>query len=393
MDSAINVTIGKNSNLFDLKAILFDKYSIDVYNKYQMLIDGKKACEDDDKLLCVNFELSSGQDEHKKKIQIVPSFLTPMDHVDKSTSKEVNNSAKANNNESNSTPTISNTNNTSTNNTDNSTTHKGNSTATANATTTAEQIQMLKDYADVFGLEEAAAMCGLDYKELKAAGYDVMCEKKQTFFLLKKSNDNKIVICVMFGQKLFEELTKGNIPPELLNSESKNEQVMQTNTVQQDIPSQEDLDTLAAAAAASSFLGLDPTALPDPMLAQQTASLFAANMAANMYGNLANESSHGASMGQPPPPGVLDSCAVFIGDLHPLVTKEDLFKVFSSTGTVLWVQLFDCHKQLQRPFNFAFVYFENPRDGMFLCFFFKFATEEKKKRKRPTTITTKKQSY
>lgn len=60
-----------------------------------------------------------------------------------------------------------------------------------------------------------------------------------------------------------------------------------------------------------------------------------------------------------PPPHCSDNACIFVGDLHPLVNRNDLFNVFSSVGNVLWIQIFDCNKQLQRPLNFGFLYFDS----------------------------------
>ena len=71
----------------------------------------------------------------------------------------------------------------------------------------------------------------------------------------------------------------------------------------------------------------------------------------------------GANINKPPPSGVSENACVFAGDLHPLVSRTDLVSVFSHVGEVQWVQLFDCHKQMNRPFNFAFIYFKKNNDA------------------------------
>lgn len=65
----------------------------------------------------------------------------------------------------------------------------------------------------------------------------------------------------------------------------------------------------------------------------------------------------------PLPPAAKEENAIFVGDLHHLVTRSDLSSVFGAIGKMVWIQLFDCHAQLNRPFNFAFVYYENRKDA------------------------------
>ncbi|ETO29273.1 polyadenylate-binding protein 1, partial [Reticulomyxa filosa] len=349
----IDVTVAKNARVSDFKTTLFHKNSINVFRKYQLLVDGKELGEAGDQLLCVHAGLKPVHDKHKIRAQIVLRPVTsktggngtlPVDFINEQKNLIKRNginelehstsiSFSGQSNEKQSllvVPTTTTTTTTTTMNCINIDNSLNNLD-----TITKEQVKMLQDYADVFGLDEAAAMWGLDYKKLKASGYD----------------------------KVFEELTKGNIPQNVPINELTDggSDVFHV----QNVSVQDQMDALAATAASSSFVGFDPSMIPDPILAQQMASLFAANVTASMYGNLASEStySNASMMGQPPPPGVLDSCSVFVGDLHPLVTKEDLYKIFSSTGTVLWVQLFDCHKELERPFNFAFVYFDNQRSA------------------------------
>eukprot|EP01083_Nonionella_stella_P128465 389304_1 len=65
----------------------------------------------------------------------------------------------------------------------------------------------------------------------------------------------------------------------------------------------------------------------------------------------------------PLPSNAKEEFSVFVGDLHHLVTRKDLLSVFGKVGDVVWIQLFDCHAQLNRPFNFAFIYYSNIDDA------------------------------
>ena len=65
-----------------------------------------------------------------------------------------------------------------------------------------------------------------------------------------------------------------------------------------------------------------------------------------------------------PLPSEAKECnAIFVGDLHHLVTRKDLLSVFGNIGKIIWIQLFDCHAQLNRPFNFSFIYYSNIDDA------------------------------
>ena len=66
----------------------------------------------------------------------------------------------------------------------------------------------------------------------------------------------------------------------------------------------------------------------------------------------------------PLPPSAKQENAIFVGDLHHLVTRKDLFSVFGAIGQLAWIQLFDCEAQLNRPFNFAFIYYQSNSDAL-----------------------------
>eukprot|EP01083_Nonionella_stella_P004712 13683_1 len=169
----------------------------------------------------------------------------------------------------------------------------------------ADQIEMYCAYEEMFGVEEAAGMMGLDPSEVKLKGIELILQNRET--------DREAA----FAARSDLEMSAANYySEEMLFAQAM--QAAEDNKRR----TNENLVDFDSAPGTTHTAG-------------------------------------GGTVSRPPPQHVSENACIFVGDLHPSVTRSDLLSVFSQIGCVQWIQLFDCHKQMNRPFNFAFVYFSD----------------------------------
>ena len=206
----------------------------------------------------------------------------------------------------------------------------------------ADQIEMYKAYEEMFGVDEAAGMMGLDTEEVKRLGIETILKRKQMDSEAAEAARSCNGASSRNGTR---SGTNGRVSAQRLYSEEMLfAQAIQAATFNGNLNG--GLNGGLHGALNGNHNGLNTTA----------AALNA------MEFSLAPGTTHtagGRTVSRPPPPGVGENGCIFVGDLHPSVTRADVASVFGRIGRVQWIQLFDCHKEMRRPFNFAFVYFED----------------------------------
>ena len=372
----IQLNISKTSTVSGFKGNLCAQ-GFNVFLQYDLFVGDKKLDVEDDRLLCVHVGIKADQNANSKiivkpKADNDPSKKPVNDEYDPFMASSNSNTHNAIHNQAilhdhnvsiskpNPTAIAMASANATASKTSNTSLMTDTSLSTDNGKSRADQIEMYKAYEEMFGVEEAAGMMGLDPAEIKKHGIECILKTLEEEKIRKQQDQQAAEAArstTTMNSAANAAMMNGMNPSMMSAQNYYSEEMLYAQALQ---AAAFTTGNPALAASGATGLPINPT-------------VAAAQLQGNTYNGIpTNENlidfdtapgtthtAGGGTVSRPPPAHVSENACIFVGDLHPMVTRSDLLSVFSQIGSVQWIQLFDCHKQMNRPFNFAFVYFED----------------------------------